>query len=206
MTDPTAQSFTPFSSVAAVLNEDNVDTDMLYPGRFLTRLQKKGMGECLLYDRRFDKNDAQRADFILNQPAFRNAKILISGNNFGCGSSRETAVWALRDYGFRCVIALSFGEIFYNNCLSNMLLPISVSQSQHKQIVDVARQSLPLSINLEDQLIQLAENSAIQFNIAANHRESLLTGLDEIDMRLKNEADEIALFEERQKIEQPWLW
>lgn len=200
------QGFSQLTSIAAPLYEDNIDTDVLYPGRFLTRLSKKGMSECLLYDRRFDGTGHEKSDFVLNQPAFRQAEILIAGMNFGCGSSRETAVWALRDYGFRCVIARSFGEIFYANSFNNMLLPIVLSEKQIERIIVLAQQGIAITVDLERQSIVMPDSGNIEFEIADNHRQTLLTGLDEISLQLKNDADDIAAFEDKQKQSQPWLW
>lgn len=198
--------FSKITSVAAPLAEDNIDTDVLYPGRFLTRLSKDGMRECLLYDRRFDNQGREKPEFVLNQTPFKNAEILIAGQNFGCGSSRETAVWALRDYGFRCVIARSFGEIFHSNCFNNMLLPITVSQQQCEQLTELAKQAKELIVDLEQQHIQLPDGSQIAFDISVELRNSLLTGLDEIAKQLIEDSDYIAAFEAKQKVSQPWLW
>ncbi|MBU2878399.1 3-isopropylmalate dehydratase small subunit [Aliiglaciecola lipolytica] len=198
--------FKQISGIAAALPEDNIDTDVIYPGRFLTRLSKQGMHECLFYDRRFDSQGQPKADFVLNQQKFAKTKILIAGNNFGCGSSRETAVWALTDYGIKCVIAQSFGEIFYSNCFNNMLLPIVLSESQIKILLDNAAQTKPITIDLATQSIEVEGKSNITFEIGAAHKQMLISGLDEISRQLTMDIDDISAFENKQSQTQPWLW
>ncbi|MFT2092770.1 3-isopropylmalate dehydratase small subunit [Paraglaciecola sp. 2405UD69-4] len=196
-------SFLQLTSKAFPLDEDNVDTDVIYPGRFLLRIDKKGAGDCLFYDKRFG-NDVPT--YVLDQPEFKGAEILLAGENFGCGSSREQAVWALDDFGIRCVIAKSFGEIFYSNCINNQILPITVSASEHASLFAAAKAQKSFDIDLQSKQIKVMDQVLINFDIAEQHQEMLIKGLDEIGLQLKNDVADIGLFETQQQQTQPWLW
>ena len=178
------------SSIITPLDRPNVDTDQIVPKQFLKLIQKTGFGNYLFYDWRFDQNDKPRKDFILNNPKYSSSKILISGDNFGCGSSREHAAWAIKDYGFDVVIATSFADIFYNNCFKNGILPISLS----KDIVgDLMKTQSVVSVDLSSQTIRY-DSKLIHFDIDESRKNTLLEGLDDIAITLQHE-DEITLFE-----------
>ena len=200
-------AFNTITAIAAPLPEDNIDTDSLYPARFLLKIDKNNIGDCLFYDRRFRKNGDENPEFVLNQPGYRQSPILIGGTNFGCGSSREHAPWALADFGIRCVIAQSFGEIFYNNCINNRILPIVVSKTLCSRLVALARQRKTMTVDLQQQRLCLGDNRETPaFTLSANHRDMLLNGLDEITLQLQNDTDDIDRFEAQQRKIQPWLW
>lgn len=193
-------------ALAAPLLEDGIDTDIICPARFLVRVDKKNIGECLFYDRRILKNGTLNPDFVLNQAGYKQANVILSGRNFGCGSSREHAVWAIRDYGIKAVIAESFGEIFYMNCINNQILPIKLPSDACKEVSEIALKQQPFQINLETQNIHFETRTDIPFTLADEHRIMLMEGLDEITMQLQNDMDDIVQFEETQKRSQPWLW
>jgi 3-isopropylmalate/(R)-2-methylmalate dehydratase small subunit len=198
------EKFTRITSVAAPLPEADIDTDIIFPARFLLLLDKAGLGKHLFFERRY-RPDGTRTDFALNQPAFEGAKILVADANFGSGSSREQAVWALADFGIKCVIAPSFGEIFYNNCFKNGVLPIVVSGARHDEVMAAARSGGELTIDLEAETIRLPNGPDFGFEIDPYRRRALLLGLDEIGSILADDADDIARFEARQRVESPWL-
>ena len=192
------KSFITLTGIAAPLPEADVDTDVIFPARFLLLLDREGLGRYLFRERRNN-------DFILSRPPFDKATILVAGRNFGCGSSREHAVWALADFGIRCVIAPSFGEIFHGNCFRNGVLPIVLPNDEHRDVTAAAATGLPLTVDLEAQTILLHDGSTIAFGIDAHRRRALLLGLDEIGAILADDAAEIAAFESRQKRQAPWL-
>ncbi|MFT4940883.1 MAG: 3-isopropylmalate/(R)-2-methylmalate dehydratase small subunit [Paraglaciecola sp.] len=196
-------SFITLTSKAVPLPQDNIDTDVIYPGRFLLRIDKVGAGECLFYDKRFGKNTSP---FVLDQPNFQGAQLLLTGENFGCGSSREQAVWALHDFGFRCVIAKSFGEIFYSNCINNQILPIVVTDADYQSLLGSAKALKSFHVDLQIKQIKVLGEPNIDFDISQQQQQMLLKGLDEIGLQLKNDITDIALFESKQKRTQPWLW
>lgn len=180
--------------VAVPLNRANVDTDQIIPKQFLKRIERTGFGQFLFYNWRFDENGNERDDFVLNQPAYQKGTILLAGENFGCGSSREHAPWSLEDYGFRVIIAPSFADIFYNNAMKNGIIPVQMNEEQVQQWMKQAeKQELVLTVDLEKQIIQDGERE-IDFDILAYHRENLLHGLDDIALTLKHE-DKITAFE-----------
>ena len=191
--------------------QPNIDTDAITPGRFLTMTMAAGkasFGASLFADWRFDSNDEPKPDFVLNDPAYDGAAILVAGDNFGCGSSREHAVWGLAAYGIRCVIAPSFGEIFYNNCFVNGLLPVSFAGEQVQAIADqlsAGTGGRSMTIDLEAQKITRPDGSELAFEIDATRREALLEGLDAIGMTLKL-ADEIAAFQAEDRERRPWIY
>ncbi|WP_027447080.1 3-isopropylmalate dehydratase small subunit [Pontibacillus marinus] len=177
------------------LNRTNVDTDQIIPKQFLKRIERSGFGQFLFYHWRFDDDGNQRADFGLNNPKYENATILLAGENFGCGSSREHAPWALLDYGFRVIIAPSFADIFYNNALKNGIIPIQMDQEQLDKWMEQAEHStLTLTVDLENQTVKNTEQQAVHFDIPAYHKEKLLNGWDEIALTLQHE-DKIEEYE-----------
>ncbi len=196
--------FTRVTSVAAPLPEADVDTDIIFPARFLLLPDKSGLGKHLFHERRH-RPDGTRTDFVLNQPPHDGAKILVADANFGSGSSREQAVWALADFGIRCVIAPSFGEIFYNNCFKNGVLPIIVAGARHGQVMAAARSGGELTIDLEGGTIRLPNGPDFPFEIDPYRRRALLLGLDEIGSILADDGADIAAFEVRQRAAAPWL-
>ncbi len=199
-------TFTTLTSIAAPLPDANIDTDIIFPARFLLITEKKGLGQYAFYEKRYGANGKENPDFVLNQAAFRPAKILIAGDNFGCGSSREQAPWALNDLGIRCVISTSFGEIFYSNCFKNSMLPIVVSQENLTLLQGEATALHPISIDLASCCIVLANGQKISFDVAEWRRNALLNGWDEIDLILNQDGTRIAEFETKQKQRMPWLY
>jgi 3-isopropylmalate/(R)-2-methylmalate dehydratase small subunit len=201
------EKFTKLTGVAAPLEMINVDTDMIIPKQFLKTIKRTGLGASLFYEMRYDDGGAERPDFVLNRPAYRNAKILIAGDNFGCGSSREHAPWALLDFGIRCVIAPGFADIFYNNCFKNGILPIVVTHAQADALMDEAKRgaNATFTVDLEIQEIITSDGRTIPFEIDPFRKRCLLGGLDEIGLTMHKTA-EINFFEAEQKAEQPWLY
>jgi 3-isopropylmalate/(R)-2-methylmalate dehydratase small subunit len=201
------EKFTTITGVAAPLDMINVDTDMVIPKKFLTTIERSGLGKGLFFEMRFDADGNENPDFVLNQPAYKDSKILVSGENFGCGSSREHAPWALLDFGIRCVIAPSFADLFYYNCFKNGILPIILAPEDMKKIMDDAKRgaNATLTIDLENQTIQGPDGGEIKFEIDEFKKHCLLNGLDDIALTMKNE-DKIADFEDGQKTTQPWLY
>ena len=199
--------FTKLTGVAAPLPMINVDTDMIIPKQFLKTIQRTGLGKSLFFDMRYDAAGAEIPDFVLNRAAYREAKVLIAGENFGCGSSREHAPWALLDFGIRCVIAPSFGDIFYNNCFKNGMLPVRVGAVELQKLIDDARRgaNATLTIDLEKQEISGPDGGVIPFEIDPFLKQCLLEGTDDIALTLKKN-DGIGAFEESQKAAQPWLY
>lgn len=196
------QAFKTITGVMAYLPISNIDTDMIIPKQYLKTIKRTGLGSYLFAEMRYDEANKPKTDFILNQPDFKNAEILLTEENFGCGSSREHAVWSLIDFGITVVIAPSFADIFYSNCFKNGLLPITLSKADIQQLI--AKKNNLVTVNLEDQLIRV-ESLEIPFSIDAWRRETLLKGLDEIGETLSYEK-EITAFETKQKIDQPWLF
>ena len=199
------EKFSTLTSSAAPLPEADVDTDIIFPARFLLLLDKSGLGKHLFHERRIAP-DGRLTDFVLNRPPFDQAKILVADANFGSGSSREQAVWALTDFGIRCVIAPSFGEIFYSNCFKNGVLPVVIAGDQHADIMSAARSGEPFTIDLERQTVMLPSGPAVAFDIDPYRKRALMLGLDEIGGILADDADDIATFEARHRRDQPWLF
>ncbi|HLW51478.1 MAG TPA: 3-isopropylmalate dehydratase small subunit [Candidatus Angelobacter sp.] len=191
------QSFTVHTGIAALLDRDNVDTDQIIPKQFLKRTERTGYGECLFFDWRFDREGKPDPAFPLNEPQYKGASILIAGKNFGCGSSREHAVWALRDYGFRAVIAPSFADIFSSNCVKNGVLTVVLRPSEIATLKkrDAAGR-FQLTVDLQKREVSARDGFSAGFEIDAFRRTSLLDGLDEIGMTLRHEA-EISAYEKR---------
>ena len=188
------------------MNMINVDTDMIIPKNFLKTIKRSGLGKNLFDEMRYDRNGNENPDFVLNKPAYRKAKIIVAGDNFGCGSSREHAPWALLDYGIRCVISTSFADIFYNNCFKNGILPIKVTKEQLDNLMDEAERgsNATLSIDLESQTIQGSDGGEVKFEIDEFKKYLLLNGLDEVGLTLQK-SDKIDSFEAQQNASQPWL-
>jgi len=184
------EPFRTIRSVATPLDKINVDTDQIVPKQFLKLIQKTGFGKHLFFDWRFEKDGKPRRDFVLNDPQYRNSRILLTGDNFGCGSSREHAVWALQDYGFGVIISTSFADIFYSNCLKNGVLPIKVRQQTLQKLFETKSE---IEVDLENQLIKLA-GLKIPFEIESHWKKILLQGLDDIAITLKHE-DKISKYE-----------
>ena len=197
--------FTKLTGVAAPMPMINVDTDMIIPKQFLKTIQRSGLGKNLFDEMRYDREGNEVADFVLNKPAYRQAQILVTGENFGCGSSREHAPWALLDFGIRCVIAPSFADIFYNNCFKNGILPIVVSPEDLDKLMDDANRgsNAVLSVDLESQEITGPDGGRIKFDIDAFKRHCLLNGLDDIGLTLEK-AGSIAAFEKTNAQTHPW--
>ena len=189
------KSFQSVSSIVTPLDKINVDTDQIVPKQFLKLVQRSGFGQFLFYNWRFDDHENQKPDFILNDPYYDNSKILVTGDNFGCGSSREHAVWALEDYGFSVIIAPSFADIFFSNCFKNGILPITL---QIKQVEKLQQEKDPILVDLEKQIIQTSSEE-IFFEIDSHKKKILLEGLDDIAQTLQFE-DEISTFENESKI------
>ncbi|WP_339177521.1 3-isopropylmalate dehydratase small subunit [Bacillus sp. FSL R5-0560] len=187
---------------AAVLNRINVDTDQIIPKQFLKRIERTGYGRFAFFDWRYDANGEPNPEFELNQPAYEGASILIAGENFGCGSSREHAPWALDDYGFKIIIAPSFADIFHQNCFKNGMLPIRMPYDNWKKLVgQYENQSLQMTVDLENQLIHDSEGNQISFEVDSHWKEMLINGYDEISLTLLLE-DEIKQFESQRS---SWL-
>ena len=201
------EKFTKLRAVAAPLPMVNVDTDKIIPKQFLKTIKRTGLSKGLFYELRFDEAGRPKEGFVLDQPAYREAKILVAGANFGCGSSREHAPWALLDFGIRCVIAPSFADIFYNNCFKNGILPIALPQEQVDLLMDDAERgsNAVVSVDLESQTITGPDGGELHFEIDPFRRHCLLNGLDDIGLTLEKQAA-IDSFEDSQRISQPWLY
>jgi 3-isopropylmalate/(R)-2-methylmalate dehydratase small subunit len=196
--------FTPLVGVAAPLPESNIDTDIIFPARFLLLLNKIGLSKQLFHERRHRSGVGE--PFVLDVPPFDQARILVTGRNFGSGSSREQAVWALTDFGIRCVIAPSFGEIFFGNCFKNGLLPIVMSEAQVERAMIAAKTGAPFTIDLETQTVRLGDGETIAFEVGAYQRRLLLLGLDEIGSILSDDVEDVLRFEAVQRAAHPWLY
>jgi len=198
--------FTTLTGVAAPMPLINIDTDMIIPKQFLKTIKRTGLGKNLFDEMRYTKDGAEIPDFVLNQPAYRKAQIIVAGANFGCGSSREHAPWALLDFGIRCVIAPSFADIFYNNSFKNGILPIVLPQDQVDLLMDDAKRGANaiISIDLEKQEITGPDGGKIHFDIDPFRKHCLLNGLDDIGLTLQKQS-KIDSFENNRKLSQPWL-
>ena len=199
------QKFTTLEGVAAPLRMINVDTDMVIPKQYLKTIKRTGLGKGLFSELRYKDDGSENPDFVLNKPAYRKAKILVAGDNFGCGSSREHAPWALMDFGIRCVISTSFGDIFYNNCFKNGLLPIRVSPENLDKLFDDAERgaNATLTVDLEKQEIRGPDGGVIKFEIDAFRKHCLLNGLDDIGLTQQKSA-KIASYEDKARAARPW--
>ena len=198
-------AFTRLDAAAAPLPLANIDTDQIIPKQFLKIIDRKGLAKGLFYDLRFDDQGREKPDFVLNQPAYKGAGVLIAGDNFGCGSSREHAPWALMDFGVTCVIASSFADIFYNNCFQNGLLPVVLKPQEVQQLMDEARGgNHVVSIDLEAQTVTSPSGAVFRFDIDAQRKNKMLKGLDAIGETLQA-APAIDTYEARRALAQPWL-
>jgi 3-isopropylmalate/(R)-2-methylmalate dehydratase small subunit len=200
------EKFTKVTGVAAPMPLVNIDTDMIIPKQFLKTILRTGLGKNLFDEMRYDLDGKEIPDFVLNKPAYRNAQIIVAGENFGCGSSREHAPWALLDFGIRVVIAPSFADIFFNNCFKNGILPIALPQSEVDKLMDDAERgaNAVLSVDLERQVITGPDGGEIAFEVDAFKKECLLHGLDDIGLTLQK-ADRIDAFESKYGATAPWL-
>ncbi len=194
-------------SVAALMNRSNVDTDQIIPKQFLKKVERTGFGIHLFHDWRFNPDGSENVGFELNKPVFKDAKILVTGDNFGCGSSREHAPWAIADYGFNTIISTSYADIFFNNCFKNCILPIVVSQAQLDALMEeiAGNEGVAFSVDLAKQTVTTPGGIHIDFEIDEFRKENLLLGLDDIGLTLQQE-EKISEFEEKQKSSLPWLW
>jgi 3-isopropylmalate/(R)-2-methylmalate dehydratase small subunit len=196
------ESFVSLTSVAAPLPAADIDTDVIFPARFLLLLNREGLGQHLFHERR---KVAAQERFVLDRPPFDKAQILVAGRNFGCGSSREQAVWALADSGIRCVIAPSFGEIFFANCFRNGVLAIHLGEDSHDRVMSAALTEKPLTVDLESQAVRLPNGESVTFRIDPHRRRALLLGLDQIGSILADDMPDIEDFERRHQAAAPWL-
>ena len=197
------QKFSTLKSIPAYLPIVNIDTDMIIPKQFLKTIKRTGLGKNLFFEMRYDDNGNKIGDFILNQDPFTNSKILIAGKNFGCGSSREHAPWALLDFGITCVISSSFADIFYSNCFKNGILPIIVDEEKIKESSEYANRKEEISVDLKEEKIVYGNNE-IKFKIDSFKKKCLLEGLDDIALSL-NKSDKIKSFEQKLKSSKPWI-
>jgi 3-isopropylmalate/(R)-2-methylmalate dehydratase small subunit len=198
--------FTVLEGVAAPLPMINVDTDKVIPKQYLKTIKRTGLGKGLFAEMRYNADGSDNPDFVLNKPAYKNTKIIVAGDNFGCGSSREHAPWALLDYGIRCVISTSFADIFYNNCFKNGILPIKVSAGDLEKLFDDAERgaNATLSIDLAKQEIRGPDGGVVHFEIDAFRKHCLLNGLDDIGLTMVK-SDKIADHESKVKAARPWM-
>ena len=201
------EKFTTLSGIAAPLPMINVDTDKILPAVYLKTIKRTGLGKFLFDEVRYRPDGSENPDFVLNQPPYRNAKILVAGDNFGCGSSREHAPWALLDFGIRCVIAPSFADIFYNNCFKNGLLPIELPQQTVDLLMEDARKgaNAVLTIDLESQTISRPDGEKVHFEIDPFRKHCLINGLDDIALT-EHKAAAIGTYEEKSRLSRPWQW
>ncbi|MDO5632576.1 MAG: 3-isopropylmalate dehydratase small subunit [Paracoccus sp. (in: a-proteobacteria)] len=200
------QKFTTLTGIAAPMPLVNIDTDMIIPKQFLKTIQRSGLGKNLFDEMRYDANGAEIPDFVLNQPAWREAQIIVAGDNFGCGSSREHAPWALLDFGIRCVISTSFADIFFNNCFKNGILPVVLPQDAVDALMEDARNgaNARLTVDLEAQTVTGADGTAYAFDIDPHRKHCLLNGLDDIGLTMEKSAV-IDDYEARMAQARPWV-
>ena len=199
------QPFTRLDAPVAPLPLANIDTDQIIPKQFLKTVEREGLGKGLFYDFRFDEAGQEKADFVLNRPEYKGAGVLVTGDNFGCGSSREHAPWALMDFGIRSVIATSFADIFYNNCFQNGLLPVVLKAEEVQALMDEAKGGNHLvTVDLESQTVTSPSGKVFQFEVDAQRREKMLKGLDAIGETLQA-ADAIDVYESKVALAKPWL-
>ncbi|MDJ0614287.1 MAG: 3-isopropylmalate dehydratase small subunit [Rhizobiaceae bacterium] len=199
------EKFTKLTAVAAPMPIINIDTDMIIPKDYLKTIKRTGLGEGLFAEMRYAEDGSDNSEFVLNKPAYKDAQILVAGDNFGCGSSREHAPWALLDFGIRCVISTSFADIFYNNCFKNGILPIMVSQEELDKLMDDADRGAnsTISVDLEAQTISGPDGGTINFDIDPARKHRLLNGIDDIGETLEK-SDDISAFEQKLSEDRPW--
>jgi len=198
--------FTALTGIAAPLPLINVDTDMIIPKQFLKTIRRSGLGVNLFDEMRYDPDGNEIPDFVLNRPQYRNAEILVAGDNFGCGSSREHAPWAIKDFGIRCVIAPSFADIFYNNCFKNGILPVTLPQEQVDVLMEDAErgENAQITVDLESQTVIGSDGQVFEFEVDAFRKRCLLEGLDDISLTMEK-ADAIDSYEARAAQARPWV-
>ena len=201
------EKFTTMTGIAAPMPLVNIDTDMIIPKQFLKTIKRTGLGANLFDEMRFDREGNEVSHFVLNQPAYRDAEILVAGDNFGCGSSREHAPWALLDFGIRCVISTSFADIFYNNCFKNGILPVVLPQEQVDALMSDAENgaNARITVNLEDQTITGADGQTYGFDVDPFKKHCLMNGLDDIGLTVESAADAIEAFEAKAGTLRPWV-
>ena len=201
------ENYTNHTSIAALMNRSNVDTDQIIAKQFLKKVERTGFGQHLFHDWRFNEDGTDNTSFELNNPKFDGAKILVAGDNFGCGSSREHAPWAIDDYGFNTIISTSFADIFYNNCFKNGILPIVVDADTLRCLMAEisANEGVKFDVNLETQTVTTPGGISVSFDIDGFRKNNLLNGLDDIGLTLK-QMDKIDVYEEKHKQLFPWLW
>ena len=199
------EKFETLTGVAAPMPIINIDTDMIIPKQYLKTIKRTGLGTALFSEMRYNDDGSENPDFVLNKPAYRNTKILVAGDNFGCGSSREHAPWALLDFGIRCVIATSFADIFYNNCFKNGILPIQVSEDELEKLMDDASRgsNSTLTVDLENQVIKGPDGGEISFEIDPFRKHCLMNGLDDIGLTMEK-APKIDAYETKLADSHPW--
>ncbi len=198
------KKFNNLKSIPAYLPIVNIDTDMIIPKQFLKTIKRTGLGKSLFFEMRYDDNGKENSNFVLNKEPYNKSKILITGKNFGCGSSREHAPWALLDFGITCIISSSYADIFYNNCFKNGILPITVTEENIKELSEYANRKEEISINLSDQNI-LFGNQKIKFDLDKFKKKCLIEGLDDIALSLK-QSQKIDAFEKKLKANKPWIF
>ena len=198
--------FTTLTAVAAPLPRVNIDTDAIIPKQYLKTIKRTGLGKGLFSEWRYNDDGSENPDFVLNKPAYKDAKILVAGDNFGCGSSREHAPWALKDFGVSCVISTQFGDIFYNNCFQNGLLPVIVSPEDLEKLMDDAQRgaNATLTVDLEAQEIRGPDGGVVHFEIDAFKKHCMLNGLDGVALTMEK-ADAIEAYEEKHQAARPWV-
>ena len=198
--------FTTLTGVAAPMPLVNIDTDMIIPKQFLKTIKRSGLGVNLFDEMRYNDDGSEKPDFVLNQPAYRNAQILVAGDNFGCGSSREHAPWALLDFGIRCVISTSFADIFYNNCFKNGILPVVLKPEEVEALMEDARkgENARITVDLENQTVTGADGTEYRFEVDPFKKHCLLNGLDDIGLTMEK-ASAIDAFEKKHAAAQPWV-
>ena len=197
------EKFTKIKSIPAYLSLQNIDTDMIIPKQFLKTIKRTGLGKSLFYEMRYDEQGKSIKDFTLNNEPYNKSKILLAGKNFGCGSSREHAPWALSDFGIKCVISSSFADIFYNNCFKNGILPVKIDEQSVLELAEYSKRKEEIDVNLENQEIKFG-NKSIKFDIDAFKKKCLIEGLDDIDLSMEK-VSHIDNFEKKIGIDKPWL-
>ena len=198
------EKFTKITETVAPMPLPNIDTDMIFPGRFLKTVERTGLGKIAFFRMRYNEDGSENNDFILNKEEYRNSKIIIAGDNFGCGSSREHAPWALLDFGIRCIISTSFADIFFNNAFKNGILCIPMEKQDVEKLMNDAINKNKLTIDLVEKKIIREDNSVVPFKIDQHRRHNLINGLDEIGITLESE-EEITKFETKLSFEKPWI-
>ena len=200
------EKFEKMTAIAAPMPLINIDTDMIIPKQFLKTIKRSGLGVSAFHEMRYQMDGTENPDFVLNQDAYRNANILVAGDNFGCGSSREHAPWALLDFGVRCVISTSFADIFYNNCFKNGILPVIVTDKELNVLMQDAEKgsNARMVIDLESQLIETSDGKVINFNVDQHRKHCLINGLDDIGLTMEKAAS-IDMFEKHMATTAPWV-